>query len=257
MLQTMAHHLLQGLGYLHGKSLVHSDLCPKHILVDAATSSVKICSLAAAVRPGSGTAERQEMVLLSPPRYRAPELSFSGADITFAADMWSLGCILVEMLSLEPVFTTESVEEQRDEVMRMISSSPRVFDQFCEEINVPLSGHSGRQSPTLYSKEDSELHRSFSVRSAHSGPQSAWATERPFSCHSPVAHCALPFVAHSVRCDLRRRAAGASDAAAVTQAPDHGQHCTERNLARSWIRFALCLQNQRADTPAWLHLVRI
>lgn len=40
--------------------------------------------------------------------YRAPELIFGATNYTPLIDMWSIGCVIVEMLILEPLFPGES-----------------------------------------------------------------------------------------------------------------------------------------------------
>lgn len=49
--------------------------------------------------------------------YRAPELLLGSKQYSTAIDMWSVGCIMAEMLSKEPLFTGKSEVDQLDKVI--------------------------------------------------------------------------------------------------------------------------------------------
>lgn len=44
--------------------------------------------------------------------YRAPELIFGATNYTTQIDMWSLGCVVVEIINGEPPFIADSQVEQ-------------------------------------------------------------------------------------------------------------------------------------------------
>ena len=54
--------------------------------------------------------------------YRAPELLFGLSDYSTEVDMWSLGCILVEMITKEPIFAGEN---SLDQIIETVNSSER------------------------------------------------------------------------------------------------------------------------------------
>ena len=54
--------------------------------------------------------------LFAPYNYRAPELLLGAKEYSTAIDMWSLGCIMAELLSKEPLFTGKSEIDQLDKV---------------------------------------------------------------------------------------------------------------------------------------------
>lgn len=60
------------------------------------------------------------MVYICSRYYRAPELIFGQSDYEFEIDMWSIGCVLVEMVSLEPIFPGSSNLEQLLEIIKII-----------------------------------------------------------------------------------------------------------------------------------------
>lgn len=54
---------------------------------------------------------------------RAPELLLGAREYSTAIDMWSLGCIMAELLSKEPLFNGKSEFEQLDKVCYYLISS--------------------------------------------------------------------------------------------------------------------------------------
>lgn len=48
--------------------------------------------------------------------FRAPELLLGAKQYSTAIDMWSLGCIMAELLSKEPLFNGKTEVEQLDKV---------------------------------------------------------------------------------------------------------------------------------------------
>lgn len=51
--------------------------------------------------------------------YRAPELLLGLKQYSTAIDMWSVGCIMAEMLSKEPLFNGKSEVDQLDKVITL------------------------------------------------------------------------------------------------------------------------------------------
>jgi hypothetical protein len=54
--------------------------------------------------------------------YRAPELIFGATDYTDAIDLWSVGCVLVEMVLGTPLFPGESGVDQLVEIIKVLGS---------------------------------------------------------------------------------------------------------------------------------------
>lgn len=101
--------LVEGVHYLHTQDVVHRDLKPQNILVSK-NGVLKIADF--------GLARNMEIKL--PPYssevvtlwYRSPELLLGSADYNAYIDIWSLGCIMYEMLSLKPLFPGEDKDDQ-------------------------------------------------------------------------------------------------------------------------------------------------
>ena len=79
----------------------HRDIKPQNLLVNTLTHQLKLCDFGSA-----------KILVRSEPNisyicsryYRAPELIFGATDYTTAIDIWSLGCVMAELLLGQPLF---------------------------------------------------------------------------------------------------------------------------------------------------------
>ena len=68
--------------------------------------------------------------------YRAPEILLGSNKYTKAVDMWSMGCILAELILGKPVFPGTSTLNQLDRVMEVTG---RPSQEDVNSINSPLA----------------------------------------------------------------------------------------------------------------------
>nr|GMD96655.1 mitogen-activated protein kinase homolog NTF4 [Ipomoea batatas]GMD98557.1 mitogen-activated protein kinase homolog NTF4 [Ipomoea batatas]GME00405.1 mitogen-activated protein kinase homolog NTF4 [Ipomoea batatas] len=92
--------LLRGLKYIHSANVLHRDLKPSNLLLNA-NCDLKICDFGLA-RVTSETDFMTEYVVTR--WYRAPELLLNSSDYTAAIDVWSVGCIFMELMDRKPLF---------------------------------------------------------------------------------------------------------------------------------------------------------
>ena len=114
------YQLLRGLLYIHSANVLHRDLKPSNLLLNA-NCDLKICDFGLA-RSGCEPEVMTEYVVTR--WYRAPELLLSCVDYTAAIDVWSVGCILAEMLGRRPLFPGKDYISQLSLIMRTIGSPP-------------------------------------------------------------------------------------------------------------------------------------
>ena len=94
-----ARQLLEGTAAVHAAGIIHRDVKPGNVLVDASGDEVilKLTDFGIA-RLSYGSALTQQPSLLGTPEYMAPEVADS-APATPAADLYSVGIVLYEMLA--------------------------------------------------------------------------------------------------------------------------------------------------------------
>jgi serine/threonine-protein kinase len=102
----LAAQLGRGLDELHGRGVLHRDVKPSNVLLDATRgAALSDFGLARAEDSTRLTAEGQ---ILGTPHYLAPEL-IEGLEATEASDLYALGCVLYECLVGEPPFAGRSI----------------------------------------------------------------------------------------------------------------------------------------------------
>jgi TolB-like protein/tRNA A-37 threonylcarbamoyl transferase component Bud32/tetratricopeptide (TPR) repeat protein len=95
------------LDYAHRKGVVHRDIKPENILLEEGHAIVADFGIARAVSTmgDAGGALTKTGMSLGTPTYMSPEQSFAEKDIDGRSDMYSLACVLYEMLVGQPPFT--------------------------------------------------------------------------------------------------------------------------------------------------------
>ena len=108
--KSILFQLLRGLLYLHQNWVMHRDLKPANIMVSS-DGAVKIGDLGLArlfYKPLQSLFTGDKVVVTI--WYRAPELLLGSRHYTPAVDLWAVGCIFAELLSLRPIFKGEEAK---------------------------------------------------------------------------------------------------------------------------------------------------
>ncbi|XP_042057218.1 cyclin-dependent kinase G-2-like isoform X1 [Salvia splendens] len=111
--------LLEGIKYLHDNWVLHRDLKTSNLLLNNC-GDLKICDFGLARQYGSPLKPYTSLVVTL--WYRAPELLLGAKQYSTAIDMWSLGCIMAELLSKEPLFNGKSEVEQLDKIFKILGT---------------------------------------------------------------------------------------------------------------------------------------
>lgn len=109
-IKSIMFQLLNGCQYLHTNWVLHRDLKPANIMVTSG-GEVKIGDLGLArlsYKPLHSLYSGDKVVVTI--WYRAPELLLGSRHYTPAIDMWAVGCIFAELLSLRPIFKGEEAK---------------------------------------------------------------------------------------------------------------------------------------------------
>uniref|UniRef100_Q2QSE2 [RNA-polymerase]-subunit kinase n=1 Tax=Oryza sativa subsp. japonica TaxID=39947 RepID=Q2QSE2_ORYSJ len=108
--------LLSGAKRMHDAGLMHRDLKPDNVLVDA-RGNLKICDLGLSQSTASPPPYSNP---IGTRWYCAPEILLGSTDYDERVDAWSLGCIMAELLARKPLFRGSSDREQLGEIVDVL-----------------------------------------------------------------------------------------------------------------------------------------
>jgi dual specificity protein kinase YAK1 len=142
LVRVFAQQLINGLALLGKAKLIHCDLKPENILLKNLESPIiKIIDF------GSACDERQTVYTYIQSRfYRSPEVLL-GLPYSAAIDMWSLGCIVVELFLGLPLFPGSSEYNQVSRITEMLGLAPHWMLEM------------GKQSGEFFEKSQDEYGR--------------------------------------------------------------------------------------------------
>ncbi|KAG2177287.1 hypothetical protein INT43_007944 [Umbelopsis isabellina] len=125
--QYFVYQICRGLKYIHSANVLHRDLKPGNLLVNA-DCELKICDFGLARgfsdSPESNAGFMTEYVATR--WYRAPEIMLSFQNYTKAIDMWSVGCIFAEMLGGKPLFKGRDYVDQLNQILGILGTPDEV-----------------------------------------------------------------------------------------------------------------------------------
>jgi tRNA A-37 threonylcarbamoyl transferase component Bud32 len=120
--QYFIYQVLRGLKYIHSCRVLHRDLKPSNLLVNS-NCDLKICDFGLARglhkdpndpsslgSSDSGTLLLTEYVVTR--WYRAPEIMLACHEYSYQIDVWSVGCILAELILRKPYFPGDDYIDQ-------------------------------------------------------------------------------------------------------------------------------------------------
>ncbi|KAH9604137.1 hypothetical protein KSS87_010477 [Heliosperma pusillum] len=158
------YQILRGLKYVHSANVLHRDLKPSNLLMNA-NCDLKIGDFGLA-RTTSETEFMTEYVVTR--WYRAPELLLNCSEYTAAIDIWSVGCILGEIMTREPLFPGRDYVHQLKLITELIGAPDDSSLGFLRSDNARRYVRQLPQSPR----------QQFSVRFPNASPMAVDLLER-------------------------------------------------------------------------------
>jgi len=101
----LACEVAEALSYAHAQDVVHRDIKPENIMLEDGHAVVADFGIARAVSASGEQKLTQTGVTLGTPTYMSPEQAFAEKAIDGRSDVYSLGCVLFEMLAGQPPFS--------------------------------------------------------------------------------------------------------------------------------------------------------
>jgi serine/threonine-protein kinase len=95
----------EALAHAHSHGVVHRDIKPENILLSGDHALVADFGIARAVSVASEHRLTRTGLVLGTPLYMSPEQTAGSSEVDSRSDVYSLGCVLYEMLGGEPPFT--------------------------------------------------------------------------------------------------------------------------------------------------------
>jgi len=116
------YQLCRSLAFIHSLGVCHRDIKPQNLLVNTHSHQLKLCDFGSAKVLVKG---EPNISYICSRYYRAPELIFGATDYTSGIDVWSMGCVLAEMLLGQPLFPGESGVDQLVEIIKVLGTPTR------------------------------------------------------------------------------------------------------------------------------------
>ena len=119
--QFIIYQLLKGLKYIHSGEIIHRDLKPSNILINS-ECHIKICDFGLA-RSVIGTDDEEDTIMteyVATRWYRAPEIVLGSNKYSKKVDIWSVGCILAELINEKALFPGKSTFNQIELILDVI-----------------------------------------------------------------------------------------------------------------------------------------
>lgn len=137
--QYIIYQLFKAIKYMHSANVLHRDMKPSNLLLNS-DCFLKVADFGLARSIASLENETVENPVLTDyvatRWYRAPEILLGSTKYTKGVDIWSVGCILGELLAGKPMFPGTSTMNQLD---RIIEVTGRPSQDDIEAINSPFA----------------------------------------------------------------------------------------------------------------------
>jgi mitogen-activated protein kinase 15 len=120
------YQIAKGIKFLHSAEIIHRDLKPSNLLLNS-DCTMKICDFGLA-RSLVADKYSQDIILteeVATRWYRAPEVLLGSQTYGKSADIWSIGCILAEILIGKPLFPGTSTLNQLERIISFTGKPSR------------------------------------------------------------------------------------------------------------------------------------
>ncbi len=131
----IAREVADALSYAHSHGVVHRDIKPENILLEEAHAVVADFGIARAVAAGAEKLTATG-IAMGTPAYMSPEQAAGSRDLDGRSDLYSLGCVLYEMLAGQPPFTGPTAESLAHQHLNV---TPRPVTELRPAVPAPVA----------------------------------------------------------------------------------------------------------------------
>ncbi|KAM9961327.1 hypothetical protein ACTFIR_004167 [Dictyostelium discoideum] len=117
-IKVLFYQLCQAIKHIHSKAICHRDITPNNILLSSKGELTLADFGSAKILESNHTS----MSYICSRYYRAPELLVGCSNYTTKIDIWSIGCILAEMLIGKPLFPGTNSNDQLGRIIEVLGS---------------------------------------------------------------------------------------------------------------------------------------
>ncbi len=117
----LAAQVASALDYAHRHGVLHRDIKPENILLQEQQALVADFGIALALQAAAGDRLTQTGLSLGTPGYMSPEQATGGRELSARTDIYSLGCVVYEMLAGMPPFTGPTAQAV---IARVVTDKP-------------------------------------------------------------------------------------------------------------------------------------
>ncbi|XP_006817136.1 serine/threonine-protein kinase Kist-like [Saccoglossus kowalevskii] len=134
VIQSLAKDLLQSVDYIHSKGLIHADIKPDNLLWSVQDGCIKVIDFGLCMQQGNQEYchQIQSLCYQCPEAKRwntfickNPEVFVGGPICGPAADIWTIGCVLVYMYTAHKLFGKDDVPENGCDKCQVCDSTLR------------------------------------------------------------------------------------------------------------------------------------
>lgn len=122
LVKLYAYQAFRALAYIHALGICHRDIKPQNLLVYPDKHILKVCDFGSAKRLKQGEVN---VSYICSRYYRAPELIFGSTEYGQSIDVWSVGCVIAELLLGQPLFPGDSGVDQLVEIIKVLGTPSR------------------------------------------------------------------------------------------------------------------------------------
>ncbi len=106
----IAREVADALNYAHSHDVLHRDIKPENILLHGGHAVVADFGIARAISAAGGEQLTATGLTVGTPPYMSPEQAIGDGELDARSDIYSLGCVVYEMLGGDPPFTGSSAQ---------------------------------------------------------------------------------------------------------------------------------------------------